>query len=297
MEVKKAYYKNEINIYRDIEINLIQDFFATNPPDFFENEHRLDFWLLFYITSSQINFSIDYKDFICKKGDLVVISKDKVFSLDINFSVNGYVLFANEDFFLKNSDTQDLDLLKFFETKVTDPVISIDIDKHKSSRQLIDILYKESLNPNSSNKLLKSLFASFAYAVRLENKQVIVQSSISTYKTYYLYKDLIYKHYKKYKMVSDYERLMNISKKTLNKACRETVDLSAKELIINRIILEAKRLLIQGKLKNYEISDYLGYIEPANFSSFFRKNVGLSMNKYRENIKYKNNKKIAIDQF
>lgn len=281
MEVVKIFYHNTKSSNKDIEINTIQKFMITNPRKFLEKDHRLDFWMLFYITSGEASFSIDYTPFNCKKGDLIVISKNEVFNLTVNFEVKGFVLFANEEFFIKNSDRRDLDLLKFFETPISEPVMSIDIDNDKTSRQLLELLYKESLNPNSNNKLLKSIFASFVYAIRQENDHVIKKSSIAIYKNYYDYKNLIYLNYKKLKKVSDYEILMNLSKKTINKACRDSANVSAKELINNRVILEAKRLLIQDNLKNYQISYELGFDDPANLATFFKKQVGLSMTEYK----------------
>lgn len=286
MSVKKIYYKNNNYSNKDIEIQSIKSFLSKTESKLLEVPHRLDFWIFYYVTEGSIKFSIDFNEYNCKKGDLIVISKDKVFSLKINYNVDGYVFLFNENFFIKNSDNQDLDLIKFFETPINAPVLNINMSDKCTSRKLIDLLYKEAQNTSNNYKLLRSIFASFVYAVRLENEQDISKASIATYRNYYEYKTLIYKNYKKLKKVSDYENLLHLTKKTINKACRESAGVSAKKLISNRIILETKRLILQGDLKYYQIANELGYEEPANLASFFKTNTGYSMKKYKESITF-----------
>lgn len=53
-------------------------------------------------------------------------------------------------------------------------------------------------------------------------------------------------------------------------------------LIAERILLEAKRLLTYSDLSIAEIADYLGYSEPTHFGRFFRRYLGLSPHTWRQ---------------
>ncbi len=70
----------------------------------------------------------------------------------------------------------------------------------------------------------------------------------------------------------------------LNYATRSIVDLSAKQFIIDRIMLEIKRYLSQGELMNYEISDMLGFDEPANMTKFLKGMKGYRQRRLENNM-------------
>jgi AraC-like DNA-binding protein len=98
------------------------------------------------------------------------------------------------------------------------------------------------------------------------------------------FRQLLEEHYKDIRTVEVYAKMMNISKKTVNLATRNTVGLSAKSYIVNRIILEIKRYLSQGNLMNYEIAELLGFEEAGNMSRFFKHYEGISPKKFREKL-------------
>jgi len=121
----------------------------------------------------------------------------------------------------------------------------------------------------------------------LKEKDKIIHSSTMEYKYYNKYRELIELNFRNLKIVNNYSKLIGVSVKTINTACKKCADISAKQLLINRIILEAKRLLVKGDMKIYQISYYLGFNEPANFSAFFKKHTGMSTNDFKNIIKLK----------
>jgi AraC-like DNA-binding protein len=77
---------------------------------------------------------------------------------------------------------------------------------------------------------------------------------------------------------------MNISSKILNVATSQIVGSSPKKMIIERIILEAKRLLFQTNHSTKEISFLLGFEEPTNFNKFFKKHTYITPIKFKEGL-------------
>ena len=67
---------------------------------------------------------------------------------------------------------------------------------------------------------------------------------------------------------------MNLSEKHLNRICKECLNKTTSDLIAERIILEAKRLLIHSKHTVTEVAAELGYNDNSYFSRFFKKNSG-----------------------
>ncbi|GAB3394191.1 hypothetical protein GCM10027514_39920 [Azotobacter armeniacus] len=67
----------------------------------------------------------------------------------------------------------------------------------------------------------------------------------------------------------------------LNSICRQLCGLSALEILHQRLLLEAKRNLIYSAMTINQLSDQLGFSEPAYFSRFFQRLTGMSPNAFR----------------
>lgn len=81
--------------------------------------------------------------------------------------------------------------------------------------------------------------------------------------------------------VKDYAVDLNISTSTLNRICRQHLNMSAKGFIAQRILAEAKRRLIYTRQPLEEISYQLGFTDPAYFSRVFSKAEGMPPGAYR----------------
>jgi len=68
----------------------------------------------------------------------------------------------------------------------------------------------------------------------------------------------------------------------LNKATSQILDKTPKQLIDERILLEAKRLLVHSNSTIKEIAFILGYEEPTNFIKYFRKHTQNTPSDFRE---------------
>ncbi len=88
--------------------------------------------------------------------------------------------------------------------------------------------------------------------------------------------------YKTQKQVSYYAKKMIVTEKRLNQATSKTLGKSPKELINDRVLLEAKRILVNTNKSIKEIAYYLGFEEPTNFIKNFKKNVLITPTEFRE---------------
>ena len=74
---------------------------------------------------------------------------------------------------------------------------------------------------------------------------------------------------------------MGYSTRTLNRLARQHTGLSAKELIDERVVLEAKRQLSHTDSPVSEIAEQLGFDDASNFSSYFRRQTQLTPGTFR----------------
>lgn len=82
--------------------------------------------------------------------------------------------------------------------------------------------------------------------------------------------------------VTDYAALQNLHENYLNTVVKTKTGKSVRSWISEKMISEAKSLLLHTGLSNKEISGKLGFIESAHFSNYFKKHTGLTPLLYRK---------------
>jgi AraC-like DNA-binding protein len=81
--------------------------------------------------------------------------------------------------------------------------------------------------------------------------------------------------------VEDYAERLGCSVRTLTRACLAVTGRSAKQVIDDRVTLEAKRLLAYSDLPIATVGHQLGFTEPTNFGRFFARETGLTPGEFR----------------
>ncbi|MFL9832579.1 AraC family transcriptional regulator [Chryseobacterium terrae] len=92
---------------------------------------------------------------------------------------------------------------------------------------------------------------------------------------------LVNQHYKDLKTTSKYAEKLNLSANYLNALIKENMDISAGQMIKNRVILEAQRLLLHTTLSVIEISYELGFNDNSHFGKYFKSATKYSPKEYR----------------
>ena len=82
--------------------------------------------------------------------------------------------------------------------------------------------------------------------------------------------------------IKDYAKELGISSAQLNNICRANVGKSALQIVHERTALEARRQLLYTAQNVSEIAYNLGFNDPAYFTRFFTKQIGISPKKFRQ---------------
>jgi AraC-like DNA-binding protein len=83
------------------------------------------------------------------------------------------------------------------------------------------------------------------------------------------------------RQVDEYAKPIGCSVRTLTRASIAATGRTAKQLLDDRVALEAKRLLAESDLSAAEIGAQLGFTEPTNFGRFFARTVGCAPGQFR----------------
>jgi AraC family 4-hydroxyphenylacetate 3-monooxygenase operon regulatory protein len=92
---------------------------------------------------------------------------------------------------------------------------------------------------------------------------------------------LIEARYLEHLPLSKYASELGVSEARLNEICRRVAALSSKRLVLERLMQEARRLLLFTSSSGSEICYRLGFKDPAYFSRFFQRYAHMTPREYR----------------
>lgn len=194
-------------------------------------------------------------------------------------------LFNREFYCIADHDSEvSCNGILFFGTQDL-PIITIPKVQERKFNTLYEVFEDEFATPDKIQgdmlqMLLKRLII---ICTRLAKEQLIVKKldneQIDVVRKFNV---LVDTHYKTKRKVSDYAELLFKSPKTLSNLFALYNQKSPQQIILERLALEAKRLIRFTNKQNQEIAYELGFNDPAHFSRFFKKMTNHSPTKYRD---------------
>ncbi len=247
--------------------------------------HKHTFYHLVLFTQGGGTHSIDFKTFDVTPYQIYFMIPGQVHSWNFEGDADGYVIHFSLPFFqsflLKN---EYLDQFSFLSGNIDDAVIQIQPPLRQKIINLFEEIITESENPGRMGiDLLRALMLqAFILISRInaDNKQK--QLPPYNYTLLKTFQKLIEKNFATLKLPKDYAELLYITPNHLNALCNDLLGISAGEVIRNRILLEAKRLLINLNLTIAEIGYQLNFSDNSYFTKFFKKYTGLTPEEFRK---------------
>jgi AraC-like DNA-binding protein len=95
---------------------------------------------------------------------------------------------------------------------------------------------------------------------------------------------LINRHYRSMRLPREYAEQLYITPNHLNALCQDLLGKTAGDVIRERVLLEAKRLLTNEQKSVSEIAGELNFPDNSYFSRFFRKYTGQSPEEFRKSL-------------
>jgi AraC family transcriptional regulator, transcriptional activator of pobA len=248
--------------------------------------HKHSFYHLVLFTKGGGTHSIDFKTFPVEPFQIYFMIPGQVHSWDFEGEVDGYVIHFSVEFFQSFLLANDyVSQFAFFNGDVDDAVINIPSPLHQKVTVLFEDIINESENPGRmGNDLIRALLIQvFILLERTNAGSVQKQSTPYNYTLLKSFQKLIEKNYSTLKLPKDYAELLYITPNHLNAVCNDMLGISAGELIRNRVLLEAKRLLINRSMSVAEIASELNFSDNSYFTKFFKKYTAVTPEEFRKN--------------
>lgn len=247
--------------------------------------HKHTFYHLVLFTKGSGTHAIDFKTFDVTPYQIYFMIPGQVHSWNFEGEVDGYVVHFSTSFFesflLKN---EYLDQFPFFSGAIDDAVVQVGLALQSKITGLFeDIIAESEVTDRLGLDLIRAILLHiFILLSRIKAEQREKQTLPYNYTLLKTFQKLIEKNFATLKLPRDYAGLMYITPNHLNALCNDLLGISAGEVIRNRILLEAKRLLINVDLTIAEISYQLNFNDNSYFTKFFKKYAGITPEEFRK---------------
>jgi len=274
-EIKKHAFKNDTNI--EVEVVDLKRLAKSNNQNLVL-PHRTNFYHIFLFENCSLTHFVDFQPIKIKPWSLLFIDKERVHQFQPLLKYDGRVLIFTDDFFcISDDDTKFLRSAVLFNIAPADAVLNPGKAIFQKFAAICNSIAEELNVPpdNAKHMLLKNHLQNFLLlADREKRKEGYTEPKKGPDLDYtLLFRDLVEANYKTLKAVSEYSARIHISEKRLGQATAKVLGKAPKEIINERILLEAKRLLVYTNLSIKELGLQLGFNDPAYFVRYFKKNA------------------------
>lgn len=247
--------------------------------------HRFSFYYILLITRGGGAKTIDFEQFDIHPGQIYFTIPGQVHSWNLDSKTEGFVVSFSEKIFRSFiSNPFYLEQFPFLRGIPKSSVIDLQKEHLKDAVLIIrsivnEVKKKDTFSLDQVCLLLMSLFINISRHHALAVKKLIPEQ---TQNTLFNFRRLINEYYLYKRLPKDYSALLYVTPNHLNALCRDYLGKSAGQLIRDRIILEAKRLLVNADINISEIAYRLNFKDNSYFTKFFKKSVGLTPEEFRK---------------
>jgi AraC-like DNA-binding protein len=211
---------------------------------------------------------------------------------NVQLQEKGFILLVHEDFLSGSSLHQEIKKYGYFDYEVSE-ALHLSPSEEEIIWNLVYTLDKEYHNNTddySKAIILSHLETLLKYAQRFYKRQFI-NRTVLTGAIATRFNAMLASYFEERKIkesglptVTYMAEKLNVSSRYLSDLLKQETGKTALELIHLYLISEAKNLLMEGEMNISEISFSLGFENPTYFSRLFKKEAGVSPNKFRDHL-------------
>ena len=279
-----TFYKNKYGselLIDIVELKNIKKYLLCN------TVHTLTYYDITFITEGKGSFSIDNRHYEAAPGDVLFSGPGEVRDWDIGHIINGYALIFEEEFlssFFK--DSLFVQHLSYFQLQKTTSRLHLPEELYMRMLQLLQNIKREidSYQPNEVHILRALLYEALMLLDRSYKNTLPEENECKGNYNIHFNKfiRLVDKNLKEQHSVQFYADSLCITPNYLNEIVNATLQINAKQYIRNKVMDEAKKLLIYTNMPISEIAFELHFSTVSYFIRSFRQYTGETPLLYRQ---------------
>ncbi|MBJ6119727.1 helix-turn-helix domain-containing protein [Pontibacter sp. BT310] len=252
---------------------------------FIQKPHKHDFYMLLFVTQGAGTHTIDFETYPVEPGSTFFLTPGQLHSWQLSPETDGFIVFFTPSFYLLDFSHHKLYSFPFFHGLMHKPMLQLSAKDWASLKTIlhsIEIelaaqqLYADAIIRNYLDILLLQLSRLYKSEKQEQQLPVGMLSQVE------VLQNLIEENYKEHKPVSFYADKLHTTPKQLNEYSKRVLGKTITDLIHDRVILEAKRLLVHSDLTISQVATELGYFDNAYFFRFFKKKTNYTPEQFRK---------------
>jgi AraC-like DNA-binding protein len=245
--------------------------------------HRHTFYHLVYFTKGSGKHYIDFVSFPVTPGQIYFMNPGQVHHWEFSDDVDGYIINFSDQFFRMLPDPEYLSQFFFFSGNCEEQVVQLSANAQQEADQLFTRILRELTTRQAhmidmARTLLLQLFIAVSRDAGPEKGNPIARPGMQLIRNF---RKLVEQHFAEKRLPKEYAALLFVTPNYLNALCKEVLGMPAGEVIRERILLEAKRLLVNAGMNITEIAYQLNFQDNSYFSRFFKKYNGVTPEEFR----------------
>ncbi|NIZ02008.1 helix-turn-helix domain-containing protein [Thalassospira lucentensis] len=240
---------------------------------------------LLYITHGDANITFDDQHFTMQSGQLITVPPGTVHGFKFSDDIDGWVI-SLTDYHLG----QILAPAPKLRARL-DQAICVDVKATSDQPSPMDFLITQLVAEYDSHQtgrlfalrhILGLLLLAIGRHIPSNDPARLSRQEQKTDK-FRKFQSLVETFYKQHKPLEFYAREIGVTTTQLNRIAKDIYGITAREVLQNRLMLEAKRTLIYTDIAVQQIAGELGFRDAGYFSRFFAKKQNTSPAQFRKN--------------
>lgn len=247
--------------------------------------HRHSFYHIVLFTEGKGFHTIDFEQFPVQAGQIYFMAPGQVHSWNFKGDVGGYIInFSGEIFSALISKGQYLEQFAFFRGVAKESVFKLKGTSLEEAKKVFEQVIKEGRQWDGySQDMIRALLVQLFISVsRIIPAALPPKAMKQNMLILHNFRKLVDTYYAEKRLPKEYAAMLYITPNHLNALCNDLLGKPAGEVIRDRILLEAKRRLINADQSIQDIAFQLSFTDNSHFTKFFKKYTMLTPEEFRK---------------
>ena len=248
--------------------------------------HRHDFHEVFWL-NGRGRFFCDFREYAIESPTLIFVSPGQVHSWTPGPALAGPMACFTQAFY-DGAEPPPSPLLRlpfWFSTEAS-PLLAVPL-KETAKLDLLwsDLASEYAAREEDRDEMLRAHFRLLLMTAGRIYRRTLLETPVATRRSQAIvhqFRTSLETHFLQTRSVAAYARMLKITSGHLSESVLNQTGRTAGELIRDRLLLEAQRLLVHSSLNVAEIAVALHFEDPSYFSRFFRRSTGVSPGEFRD---------------
>lgn len=271
------------------EITPLAEYLEARPEER-SHPHAHDYFQIIWFKSGSGNHQVDFHSYNVFDNAIFFIGKNQAHAFDAEV-YDGFVISFSESFIVQKDTDVDFFLkCSMFNNPFQQPSCCVGSGREYKLDEYIAQMQAELNEPDyfGQEELLRLYLK--AFLIQIQRRRIEIEEIAGSTAPFVVddkknmmirFVNLVEDNYSTGLTVAEYASRLHISTRTLSDLTLQLVKKTPSAIIQDRIILEAKRLLLHSAMQVNEIAYRLGFSDSSYFVKYFRKHTHMTPSNFR----------------